>query len=195
MCSFALVGLVGTLASGVMQAKASSDQANYQQGVAEYNAAVDKNMAESVRDKAVVVENDERQRAAQLHSKQRAIAASRGVDVDSGTPLDLQQDTEMIGEINALRIRQSAEDQASALETQAGLTLAEGKAAAYQGRLKSTATLIGTAGSVAGQMNTPTSSFTTPNGSVNQPQTVAPKWYDGDAGVDMNLNTSIGTTA
>jgi hypothetical protein len=149
MCNPAIIGLVGTVASGAMQAKASADQASYDQGVAEYNAAVDRNTAQDVRNQATIVENEERQRAQQLRSKQRAVAASRGVDVDFGTPFDLQQDTEMIGEINALRIRDNAEDRAQALETQAGMSISAGDAAVQQARLRGLSTTVGTAGAVA----------------------------------------------
>lgn len=164
MCSPMLVVAGATVLSGAMSAKASIDQGRYQRGVAEYNAAVDRNRAIEIKNKAIVQETEERQKAQQMSSRQRVIAASRGVEVGFGSPLSLIEDTERIGEINALRIRKGAQQQATALETQADLTESAGQQAQTQSRLGALSTVIGTGASVAGQLST-------------QPGKVAPKWY------------------
>ena len=163
MCEPTTAMMVMTTVSGAMSAKAQYDQGQYQKGVAEYNAAVDRNKAVEVKNKANTQESAERQKAQQLLSKQRAIAASRGATVDFGTVLDITEDTEMIGEINARRVREGGEAQVTALEGQATLGLSAGNNAASQGSMGAIGTLLGTAGTVAG--------------SIQPTQTVDPSWY------------------
>jgi hypothetical protein len=163
MCNPAVVLVVAQVASGALSAKASADQGRYNRSVAEYNAAVDKNRAEEIKSKANIAESEERQRTQQLSSRQRVTAAARGVEIGFGTPLALTEGTERIGEISALRIRKGAEEQASALQTQAELTEAGGRQAERQGRIGAAATLIGSAGAAAGALSTPGK--------------VAPKWF------------------
>lgn len=102
---------------------------------AKYNARVLSNDAVRVRNAATEQENDHRRRVAQLISKQRAELGAAGVRVDSGSALTIQQDTEMIGNIDALRIRSGADQQVAVLEDERRLVLAEGDAAASAGRI------------------------------------------------------------
>lgn len=153
MCEPTTIALAAMAVAGGISAKASYDQGVHAKKVDEYNARVDENSAKEVRNKARIAENEERQKAAELVSRQRAVFAARGVNVDTGTALKVQEDTDLIGKVNAMRVRQNAEQQAQALETQAYLTKKEGKNAKRQGTMKAISTLIGTAGSVAGGMS------------------------------------------
>jgi len=149
MC-YPAVAYVAIAAAAAISAKAKYDQGQYAKGVSKYNARVDQNAATEVRNKGRIVENEERQKALDLRSRQRAVLASRGAQVDTGTALKIQEDTGLIGDINAMRVRQNTELQAGALETQAALTLSEGKAAYKQGVAGAASDIIGAIGSIAG---------------------------------------------
>jgi hypothetical protein len=158
----------GALAvSGALSAKAQYDQAQYEKGVSEYNARVSENRAKDERARATEAMSEERQKAMELRSRQRAIAASRGVQVDYGSALGIQEDTEMMGRVNAQRINEAGDDRYNAFMQEGALTRSAGDAAQQSGSMKVAGTLIGTAGSMAGGM----SNFADTGG------TVAPQWY------------------
>ena len=146
MCSAGLVGAAAAIISGAITAKSQVDQARYEKDVADYNAAVDRNQAVEVRNEATIQENEERQRAFELISRQRAVLASRGANIDFGTALQIQEDTALIGEVNAMRIRETGEEQATALESRAELTEKTGDFALKQGYWNATGTMIGAIG-------------------------------------------------
>ena len=106
------------------QAQASKYQAGvamYEAGVSNYNARVAENDAEEVRRVGVEKENDQRRRTAALVSKQRAQAGASNVDINSGSALQLQEDSITLGEADALRIRGNFDRQAERFESQADL--------------------------------------------------------------------------
>ena len=131
-----------TAAGQISQGRAADD-------AAKYNARVDENRATEVQNRAISLESEERQKAAEFRGRQRAILAARGVSVDTGTALRIQEDTELLGEINAMRIRESTESQVGALETSASLTRSQGRSALRQGALGGFATVAAGAGRVA----------------------------------------------
>lgn len=150
--------------SAVSQQRAASAQAQAVEDQAEYNARVSENEAVKARNQNVEDENAHRLKVAQLLSQQRAQLGASGVEVDSGSALQLQEDTVALGEADALRIRQSGTNQVNALNTQAGLTRAEGATSAFkiqsEGNAKATGTLLSAAGGVASKWYKPSSAAT-----------------------------------
>ena len=114
--------------------KSSSDQAAFAEDTADYNARVSENEAEAVRTKGTEAENIHRRKVAQIVAGQRAQSAASGVDVGSGSAFSLQEDTRILGEADALRIRGNTEGQYQALKTGAELTLSAGAATAAAAR-------------------------------------------------------------
>lgn len=125
-------------------------EGKYQRGVAEYNARVAENEAQETINKGVEAENIQRQRTAELISKQRAQLGAANIDLGSGSALQLQEDAATLGEIDALRIRSNFEDQAESLETGAEFTREAGRQAERAGNMQAFGTLLGTAATVAG---------------------------------------------
>ena len=109
-----------------MSVTSNIQQGRFSKSTAEYNARVNQNQAQEVRNQGVEAENIQRRKTAELQSKQRAQLGAAGVDLGSGSPLQLLTDTERLGEIDALRIRSNTESQAQALETGASLINAQG---------------------------------------------------------------------
>lgn len=140
---------VTTLLSTAMSMKAAKDQGDFEEGVAKYNARVAENTAQDVINKGVEEENIQRQKTAELLARQRAELGAAGVDIASGSALQLQQDTQTLGEADALRIRSGAEGQAQSLLTQAELTESQGEYAQVAASNKATGSLLKGASSVA----------------------------------------------
>lgn len=144
------IALAATAATGAASAKASYDQGQYQKKVGEYNARVAENQATEERAKATEAMSEERTKAMQLRATQRAAAAARGVEIDYGTALNIQEDTEMVGRINAQRIDRYGDQRQEALTSEALMARSAGSNAARQGNMSAAGSLIGAAGSMAG---------------------------------------------
>ena len=170
MCSVSAVALTMTTVSTVAQGFAAKKQGEYQNSVAQYNARVQENEATQIRNKGVEEENIQREETAQLLSKQRAQFGAANVDLTSGSPLEIQESTEILGEADALRIRSNFQREAESLEQQADLTRAEGAAAEEAGGSAFTSSLLSAggallAGGVADKWFTPASAANVPSAS------------------------------
>ena len=150
MCNPAAIQAVVVIASTAYSVQTQRAQGKYQKGVADYNARVDENEAQRTREVGVEAENVHRRKAAALLSEQRAQLGAAGVELGSGSPLQLQEDTVALGEADALRIRSNYEAKAESLETGAGLTRSKGDAAKTFADKKSAGTILGAAGKVLG---------------------------------------------
>ena len=148
MCGPAAVPIMMAV-STAFAAKSAIDQGRFQKGTARYNARVAENKAEEVRRVGTEAENVQRQKTAMLLSKQRAQIGAAGIDLGSGSALQLQEDTIALGEADALRIRSNAARQAAGLDVGADLTLAQGEFAETAGYNKAAGTILSGAASVA----------------------------------------------
>lgn len=148
MCDPVTATVAVTAIAGGMTAYQQQQQGKFQRGVAEYNARVAENEAQEVRNVGIERENIQRRRTAELLSKQRAQLGAANVDLGSGSALQLQEDTELLGEVDALRIRENFLNRASSLDTGAGLTRRQGEFAEAAGRNRAGATLLSTTGSI-----------------------------------------------
>lgn len=149
------------LYQGSQQRQQARRQAEYQERVAEVNARNQENEATKIRNQGVEEENRQRRMTAELLGRQRAQLGASGVVMDSGSALQLQDDTVSLGEEDALRIRGNYADQAESLETGAGYTR-------YEGQLQASETRnAGDAAFTAGLI-----------GAASTALPVASKWYD-----------------
>lgn len=136
--------------AGVVSAYSSVQAGENANAVAKYNAREQENQATRTRNKGVEEENIQRRKNAEFLSRQRAQIGANNIDIESGSAADLQVDTELLGEVDALRIRRNFSDQAEQMERQSELTRAQGKDAKRAGYIKAGATLLTTAASAAG---------------------------------------------
>jgi len=137
------------VASTVMTAKSQIDQGKFQAGTERYNARVAENQAQQTLNVGTEKENILRQQSAELLSKQRAQLGAAGVDIGSGSALQLQEDTIALGEADALRIRSTAEAESGSLMTQAELRKSQAGFAETAGMNKAFGTLLGGAANIA----------------------------------------------
>lgn len=150
------------------QAKRAADhQARIQEDIGKVNAANQKNEATRLRNIGVEKENDHRRMVAEMQSRQAAQQGAAGIQLNTGSALQVREDTGRIGEIDALRIRNSYADQADAMERGAELTRinSENNAAVSraEGRAAVTNSVLSAGGTVA-------SRWYSPNSAANQSQ-------------------------
>lgn len=90
--------------------KSSAEKAayEYQAKVAENNALAAEWQAQDAIVRGQAAEAQQRMKTAQLKSTQRASLAARGIDLGEGSALNILTDTDYMGELDALTIRNNA---------------------------------------------------------------------------------------
>ena len=110
MGAAASIGL--TVVGGLFQGLGARQQDEAQANAANYNAAVARNEAIfSQQQGEVSAQASDRQTAAVI-GRERAVYAGGNLDVNSGSPLDVQANTAQMGRLNSLTIRNNAARQA-----------------------------------------------------------------------------------
>ena len=185
--TFAVMSIVASIASTAVSVTSSVQQANAAEAEAEYQAKVQRENAKIAEENAAVqrqqgIEEERMQRlkTARNVASQKTAMAANGIDVTTGTALDVIEDTATIGELDALQTRYNYERQALAYEAQAdnfqnqaNLDVLKGKNAQTAGYLNAGAT--GLAG-------------------INKSIDVASKWYDFSGGKSKNSGQLTGWT-
>lgn len=138
-------------AAAVIGAASAYQQGRERRAAGEYNTRVSENEATRLRNISIDEENKQRRATAELISRQRAQLAAANIDIGSGSALQLQEDTALLGEIDALNIRENFAAQASSLDTEAALTQGQGRAAGRAGTTKAFSSLLGGAARVSGK--------------------------------------------
>jgi hypothetical protein len=168
MCEPATLALAATAVSGVvaaggavMQGQAQAKQAKYQSAVERNNATIAGWQATDAQQRGQIEEQRQRLATARLRGAQRAGMAANGIEIDSGSPLDVLMDTAQLGELDALTIRSNAEreaygfrSQSGNLMAQAGLTQMAGRSAQTAGYIGAGSTLLSTAATAGDRMMT-----------------------------------------
>lgn len=95
--------------------------------VADYNAEMQRRAALDAEQRGAIEAADKRQETRRLIARQHAAMGAGGGDADSGTNLQLLTESAGMGELDAMRIRYNAMNQASGLRAQADLGEQQGK--------------------------------------------------------------------
>lgn len=160
----AYVSIGSALASAAVGTFGAIQQGNAAKNAAEYQAAVDRNnqqvaawQAADALERGQEAERQQRLRAQSALGSQKAAMAANGLDLTSGSPLDILGDTAMYGELDALTIRSNAEREAYGyrvqsqnFSTNAQLSQMRGSAAQTAGMIGAGSTLLTGAGQAAG---------------------------------------------
>jgi hypothetical protein len=112
---------------------AASEQAAAQRRAAKREESFREAEAESIRQAAEFEERQFRRRVSFLMGKQEAELAALGLDISSGSPLQLQIDTARQAELEALNVRRSGAQAASAREFEASLARDRFRSLKYSG--------------------------------------------------------------
>lgn len=113
-----VAGLVSGVFGATNQSKATQQAYNYQATVNRNNAQVAEWQAQDALQRGAKAEQAQRLKVAQLKSAQRAGFAARGIALDEGSPLNILNDTDYMGELDALTIRDNAAKEAWGARTQ-----------------------------------------------------------------------------
>lgn len=153
---------VGMMAAGaVSSASAARTQSqntkaayDYQSKVAANNAQIAEWQAQNALERGQKAEQAQRLKTAQLKGTQRAAMAARGVALDEGSPLNILQDTEYMGEIDANTIHDNAALEAWGYRNQAASTTSDAAMLAARADAENPSqamgsSLLSSAGSVA----------------------------------------------
>lgn len=123
--TLAVLSLASTVIGGGMQYMAQKQAGAAQSNALRYQADVDQNnkiitdqLAKDAIDRGRTEEQMHRIKIGQLKSEQLNAFAKNGVETDSGSALDVLSDTAMIGELEALTIRNNAEREAYGYKVQ-----------------------------------------------------------------------------
>lgn len=159
----AYVSMATAVAGTAVGVYGSIQQGNAAKASAEYQAAVDRNnqqvaewQTKDALDRGKEAERQQRLKVQSALGSQRAAMAANGVDLSSGSPLDILGDTTMYGEMDALTIRSNAEREAYGYRVQsqnfasnAQLSQMRGSSAQTAGMIGAGSTLLTGAGQVA----------------------------------------------
>lgn len=158
--AFAVPALFGTAVGGAygsfMQGQAQSDAAKFNATVAKQNAGIS-------RENAAIAGQAGSEQAWMVGQKTRALTggeqanqAASGVDVNSGSAVDVRASSTELGMLDALTVRSNAareaygyKQQATSQEEQSTLDTFEAKNAMSAGELNAANTFLGSAGSAA----------------------------------------------
>jgi len=152
--------VVGQVKAGNAAKRAGEGQqraANSEADVLDYNASVSDLQARDALERGAIDESRFRAQVRGIVGAQRAGYAGQGVDVGSGSAVEVQQDATYLGELDALQLRQNAMREAwgfkvSAYDARAQADIArkEGVVYAEAGRANQSASRIGAVGTLLG---------------------------------------------
>jgi hypothetical protein len=145
MASLAMTALGGGVSAygQVQQGKAAEGQANYQAAVGRNNAIIAERQARDSEERGAADELAQRRQTAAVLGKQRAGMAANGVDLSSGSPLDILGDTAAFGELDALTVRSNAAREAYGFRAQGSQFTSDAAAQQIAGRNTRKASYIG----------------------------------------------------
>lgn len=141
--------LGATVGAGVMSAGAMYQQGQVAKQVARNNATMAEYAAQDAQRRGEEEAQAVQRKASQLSGTQRALMASRGLDLGVGTPAEILDQTNFFAEQDRNTVRSNAARDAWAYRAQGQQELAEGRAAARNANTQAFASLLGTTGQVA----------------------------------------------
>ena len=142
------LGMVAGIMGAKAESKAAQAQATSDRQVAEYNAAVYRQNADSTSRASAMQEEQQRTRFAMDHGRNIASAAESGAGMD-GSNFDLLRQNAVQGEIDALNVRYRGQAEAQGLLSQANMQDYQGRAAVMRGQQAKVAGKIGVISAIA----------------------------------------------
>lgn len=112
-------GMAANMFGAYKSAAGQKAALNYQAGVADSNANISDQQAHFAELNGAQMEYGSRLKTAGMIGDQKAAAAANGVDISTGSPVEIQASTKYLGELDADTIRDNAARQEWAFKTQA----------------------------------------------------------------------------
>lgn len=139
------VSAVGTIAASQAQAAAAT-----------YKQKQEAMLAEDALKRGAQEEQAQRRKASALAGRQRAVLAASGLDLSSGSPLQIQADTATLSELDASVIKDNAKREANYHTASSDLAGMEAKGAKTAGVVGAFSTILGGASNLAEKWYKPT---------------------------------------
>lgn len=150
MCWIALIPAAIGLVGGMMQAQGQTQNADFQSGMMKQNADFKMRTADETINAGNTSADWQRVRAGQAVGTQRSAQAANGIDVNSGSAAQLQDDTAMLGELDALTIQNNAAREAYGYRVQAKQDILNASQTVQNGKTAATGSILGGLGSAFG---------------------------------------------
>lgn len=131
-----------SLAAGASDAAAERQKAAYEKSVAENNAKIAEYQAGDAIARGDVEAQQQQQRARRIRGAQRVAAAGQGIDPNSGSAKLTQIETDTMGELDAMTVRNNAYREAMGYRATAIGQRAAGAFAQVAGENKARSTLL-----------------------------------------------------
>ncbi len=145
MCGWAaVVPMALSAVSGLSQASQQRQEGRMQQQIGNYNAQVSEQQAADAQRRGIFEAGERRALTRQQIGRQRTGLAASGVDVSTGSALDIFADTAAFGEMDAQTIQANAMREAYGYRTQATGQRFQGDMARQAGRNRARSTLLTT---------------------------------------------------
>lgn len=129
--------------SNVFNAFAANEQGKYQQKVANVNAGISERAAADAILRGSLEADEQRKQTQQVIGSQRVAFAANGIDVNTGTAGQIQNDSAALGELDALTIANNAAREAYGYQVQAMDQRQQGKLARYSGKMEMIGSILG----------------------------------------------------
>ena len=150
MCWMALIPVAIGLAGSMMQAQGQKQNAQFQSGMMEQNAAFKRQTADETINAGNTSADWQRVRTGQAVGTQRSVQAANGIDVNSGSSAQLQDDTAMLGELDALTIQNNVAREAYGYRVQAKQDLLNANQTVQNGKSAAMGSILGGIGGAFG---------------------------------------------
>ncbi|MBA4359811.1 MAG: hypothetical protein C0411_03650 [Pseudomonas sp.] len=150
MCWMALIPVAVAMVGGMMGAQNAKQEGAYNSGMLKQNAAFKDQTAQETLNAGDTSADWQRVRAGQAVGTQRSAQAANGIDVNSGSAAQLQDDTAMLGELDALTIQNNAAREAYGYKTQAQQDRSNAQQVLTNAGNKATGSILGGFGSAFG---------------------------------------------
>jgi hypothetical protein len=138
-----VVGMAAAVAAAGVSAYGQVRSSNYQAKVAEQNAQIQENAGALALQRGAIAAGVERMKESQAEGSARAAMGGSGIDLQSGSSLDVLADSRMMNELDAQTVANNAAREAWGYKTAAVNDRAQAELSRMSGRYGAAATLIG----------------------------------------------------
>lgn len=150
MCWMAAIPIGMALAGGIMGAQTATQQGDYSAALLTENATYKKRAADEAIFAGDTAADWQRQRAKQAIGTQRTTQAANGINVNTDSAAQLQDDTAMLGELDALTIQNDAAREAYGYRVQAAQDINNANQAQWNAKRAATGSILGGLGNAFG---------------------------------------------
>ena len=150
MCWMMAIPAAIAIGGSLLQAKGQTEDAAFQSNLMNQNAAFKNDTANETINSGDTAADWQRVKSGQAIGTQRSVQAANGIDVNSGSSALIQDDTAMLGELDALTIQNNAAREAYGYRVQAQQGLSNAAQTVKNGKTAAMGSILGGAGKAFG---------------------------------------------